>query len=216
MEHIERNRCKKIKNDDYVARREERLAFARSLQRLQNGDDVQLPAEGLSAASLRLAQTTAKKHGPYNFTQFLFRTKDVHSGTPSLSSLRPKADNTVRPNPVTFAMKEAEYPELALKKKTEYPQLGSKLADLSIGGPVQKAENKTTNAWGQGKKLFPDAPPAMRPTPKQQEALQKPAAASEPTEAAWPEHDPRNPLWDPSVYYVTYIGKYKCPIERCP
>jgi palmitoyltransferase len=217
MEHIEKNRCKKIKNDDYAARREEKLAFARELQRRHHGDDVHLPGEDLSVDSLSLGEATpstqeASKKGPYNFTQFLSRAKDVPVGAPSLSSIRPKAENTIRPNPVTFPMKKEERPQLALKK-SEYPQLGSKLADLSTGRAGQKGDNKTGNAWGQGKKLFPDAPPAVRPP---LEVLQKPAPASEPMEAAWPEHDPRNPLWDPSVYYVTYSNKYKCPIDRCP
>lgn len=215
MEHIEKNRCKKIKNDDYAAHREKKLAFARELQRRHYGDDVHLPDENLSVFSLSLAETTTSKQGPYNFTQFLSRAKDVHAATPSLSDLRPKAENTVRPNPVTFAMKMTEHPQLALTKP-DYPQLGSKLADLFTGGAGKNLENKAGNAWAQGKKLFADAPPPVRPTPEQQEALQKPVAAKEPMEAAWPEHDPRNPLWDPSVYYVTYTNKYKCPIDRCP
>jgi palmitoyltransferase len=212
MEHIEKNRCKKIKNDDYAARREEKLAFARELQRRHRGEDVQLPGEDLSVASLSLDETTTNKKEPYNFTQFLSRAKDIPAGVPSLSSLRPEAEKTIQPNPVTFAMKKEERPQVVLKK-SEYPQLGSKLADLPTGRAGQKGDNKAGNAWGQGKKLFPDAPPAVRPAP---EVLQKPAPASEPMEAAWPEHDPRNPLWDPSVYYVTYSNKYKCPIDRCP
>ncbi|KAK4127879.1 hypothetical protein N657DRAFT_661882 [Parathielavia appendiculata] len=150
------NRCKRIKNDDYVARREEKLAFARELQRLHPN----LPDDS-SVATLSLAETAPTRQGP-----------NVASGTRSLSSLRPKAENTVRPNPVTFAIKR----------------------------------ERNIN-------LFPDAPPALRPSRETQEALQRPAQTKD---TAWPPHNPQNPRWDPAEYFVAYIKKYKCRHNRYP
>ncbi|KAK4156339.1 hypothetical protein C8A00DRAFT_12747 [Chaetomidium leptoderma] len=135
IEHIEKNRCKKVKNDDYAARREEKLAFARGLQRRHNGEDVDL-ADHLSVANLSLTEESmATQKGPQNFTQFLSRTKDVPVGIPSLSSLRPKADRTVRPNPVTFAM---------MKKKNLFPDAPAAVRPTAekMGALQKPAETK--------------------------------------------------------------------------
>ncbi|KAK4238498.1 hypothetical protein C8A03DRAFT_43772 [Achaetomium macrosporum] len=114
IDHIEKNRCTRIKNDDFAARREEKLAFARELQRRHFGEDLGLPDDNLSIASLSLTETTATRQGPYNFTDYLSRAKYIPAETGSLSALRPKAENTVRPNPVTFAMRNgADSPPLA-------------------------------------------------------------------------------------------------------
>ncbi|KAK4103860.1 hypothetical protein N658DRAFT_465540 [Parathielavia hyrcaniae] len=74
--HIENNRCKRIKNDDYVACREEKLAFSRELQRRHHGDDPNLPGDVL-VASLSVAGTTRAGQGPYSFTPFLSIAKDA-------------------------------------------------------------------------------------------------------------------------------------------
>jgi hypothetical protein len=184
MEHIEKNRCKRIKNDDYVAEREERLTFARELQRRHRGADPDLP-------------------GKNDFTQFLSKAKNGAFGTSNLSAFRPKAENTVRPNPVTFAMKEVEFPQLA-----------SKQPDLLTGDAnVSSTQEQAGNPWTQKKNLFPDAPAAVRPPPKQLQALQTPAQNAE---QEWAPHDPNNPKWNPNEYFVSYTNKYKCPHDRCP
>ncbi len=201
IEHIERNRCKRIKNDDYAAQREDKLAFARELQRRHYGEAPD-PADELSVANLSVAETTAGGKAPYNFTQFLSRAKDGTVGTPSLSSLRPKAEGTVRPNPVTFAVKEVEF-----------PQLSAKQPEIHTGNTSGGTQKPTGNPWAQKKNLFPDAPAAVRPPPELQQALRQPAQAAGP---AWAPHDPRDPKWDPAAYFVTYLGKYKCPHDRCP
>ena len=201
IEHIERNRCKRIKNDDYAAQREDKLAFARELQRRHYGEAPD-PADELSVANLSVAETTAGGKAPYNFTQFLSRAKDGTVGTPSLSSLRPKAEGTVRPNPVTFAVKEVES-----------PQLSAKQPEIHTGNTSGGTQKPTGNPWAQKKNLFPDAPAAVRPPPELQQALWQPAQAAGP---AWAPHDPRDPKWDPAAYFVTYLGKYKCPHDRCP
>jgi hypothetical protein len=201
IDHIERNRCKRIRNDDYAARREEKLAFARELQRRHHGEDPNLP-DNLSVASLSLAESTATSQGPYNFTPFLSNAKDVPGGNRSLSSLRPKAESTMRPNPVTFTMKE-----------NEFPQLGDKPTGPFDGEPSDNKGKATAGPWGQNKNLFPNALPAVRPSRETQEALQQPAQTKE---TAWPPHDPRNPKWDPAQYFVPYTRKYKCPHDRCP
>ncbi|AEO62590.1 uncharacterized protein THITE_2020276, partial [Thermothielavioides terrestris NRRL 8126] len=168
IDHIEKDRCHKIKSGEYAARREEKLAFARELQRRHHGETVDLPDDDLSVASLSLAETTVSRQGPYNFTPYLSNARGVPVSTSSLSALRPKATNTVRPNPVTFAMKKPDSP--------------------------------------------PDPPAAMRSAPKQLEGAQR---QGQNKLKAWPQHDPRNPGWNPRDYFVTYINKYKCPHDNC-
>ncbi|KAK4032937.1 hypothetical protein C8A01DRAFT_20065 [Parachaetomium inaequale] len=80
--HIEKNRCNTIKNDAYAARREEKLAFARELQRREY-EDPDLPGN-VSLASLTLTGSASTRKGPYDFTQYLSRAKDVGTVTPSL------------------------------------------------------------------------------------------------------------------------------------
>ena len=199
IEHIEKNRCNRIKNDDLAAHREQRLAFARELQRRHLGDDPGHLDNDSDNASTSAMSTTATSGGhdrTYNFTQFLSTTRDAPAATnPSLSALRPKADSTVRPNPVTFTMKKAEFPKLDVKQ------------------PDASTHNPPANAWAQKKNLFPDAPTAVRPPPETLQAVEAPSR--EPT-LEWPPHDPRNRDWDPKKYFVSYINKYKCPHDRCP
>lgn len=201
IDHIEKNRCRRIKNDDYAAAREDKLAFARELQRRHRGEQPGLP-DDLSVARLSLAETTGPEHGSYNFTPYISTVRDKLPGTPGLSDFHPKEGNMVQPKPITFVAKEADF-----------PRLGGKLPDLLTGGTVGKAEKQAGNPWAQKKNLFADAPTPVRPTPEKREATPKP---TQPEETAWPPHDPRHPQWDPSDYYVTYINKYKCPHDRCP
>jgi hypothetical protein len=209
MQHIEKNLCKNIKNEDLVARREEKLAFARELQRRHRGEDVDLPSD-LSVATLSLAETASSVHGPYNFTKHLSRAEGGPDGTPSLSSLRPRAENTVRPSPVTFSMKETEFPQLP----SQPPNRGQ--SDLFTGDQKHNAKQPIGNQWGQ-KKLFSNAPPAVRPTAEHLESLQQPrkTETTSQKEATYQPHDPRDPTWNASEYYVKFIGKYKCPHARC-
>lgn len=94
MQHIENNQCKRITKGDLEARREEHLAFSRELQRRHFGD---------APSSAPLDSTRAAKP-PSHFGQYLSNSTSV--GAPTLSALRPKAEATVRPNPVTLAIKE--------------------------------------------------------------------------------------------------------------
>lgn len=188
MEHIEKNRCKRITNDVYVAHREERLAFSRELQRRHRGEDPDVPAKN-------------------DFTQFLSKAKNGAFGTSNLSAFRPKAEGTVRPNPVTFAMKEVEFPQLARKQ----PAFSTGGAGASFS--ASSTQNQAGNPWAQKKNLFPDAPAPVRPRPQQLQALEAPAPKAEQERAP---HDPNNPKWDPKMYFVKYTNKYKCPHDRCP
>lgn len=190
MDHIEKNRCKRIKNDDYVAHREERLAFSRELQRRHRGEDPDAPAKN-------------------DFTQFLSKAKNGAFGTSNLSAFRPKAEGTVRPNPVTFAMKDAEFPQLASKQPAS-PTGGT---GAGASASVSSTQKQAGNPWAQKKNLFPGAPAAVRPPPQQLQALEAPAQKAE---QEWAPHDPNNPKWDPKVYFVKYTNKYKCPHDRCP
>lgn len=197
IEHIEKNRCAKVKNDDYAARREQKLTFTRELQR-REFENPSLPVAGGPG----VAGIPAVRKAPYNFTQYLSLEKDVDlRAPPNPVTLPPKTENTARPSVSKFPTKEAEF-----------PQLGERLADLSIGGPGSKAEKQPASAWAAKKNLFPDAPAPVRPAHEGQN-VQQPV---EPGEPKWSDHDPRNPDWDARKYYVTYLDKYKCPYDRCP
>lgn len=203
MGHIEKSRCTRIGKDDYVTRREEKLAFTRELQRREFENPTRPVAGGPGVAGV-----PAVRKAPYNFTQYLSLAKDVDRRTPSDSATpsgpatpSPKTENTVRPKVFGFPTKEAEF-----------PQLGNRLSDLSISGPGGKAEKQPASAWATKKNLFPDAPAPVRPAQGRQDA-QQPVEAEK---SKWSEHDPRNPGWDARKYYVTYLNKYKCPHDRCP
>jgi hypothetical protein len=149
-----------------------------------------------------IAGVPAVRKAPYNFTQYLSLAKDADlRAPPGSATLPPKAENTARPD--VFKLPANEY---------EFPQLGGRLAGLSIGGPGGKAEKQPASAWATRKNLFPDAPAPVRPAHEGQD-VQQPVDAEEPK---WSEHDPRNPGWDARKYYVTYLNKYKCPHDRCP
>jgi hypothetical protein len=153
----------------------------------------------LSLASLTLTGSASTRKGPYDFTQYLSRARDVGTVTPTFSA---KADNMVLPKIAASATNEVEY-----------PQLGRKVADLLTGDPDDQAEKQPANPWARKKNLFPDAPAAVRPPSVNQQAVQQPIKPKEPE---WSEHDPRNPGWNPEKYFVTYLNKYKCPHDRCP
>ncbi|KAH6845417.1 hypothetical protein B0I37DRAFT_380069 [Chaetomium sp. MPI-CAGE-AT-0009] len=195
IEHIENNRCTRVKNDDYAARREEKLAFTRELQRREY-EDPDLPA---TRTGLPGFPATGKG---FDFTQYLSVAKPVGAkAPPSPVTPRPATGNTARPSMSSFDT-----------KKAEFPQLGGGLADLSTGGPGKKAEKKPASAWDTKKNLFPDAPAPIRPPSGGQDVQQ----AVEVKEPKWSEHDPRDSAWDPRKYFVTYFNKYKCPHDRCP
>lgn len=212
VDHLEKNKCKRIKNDEFITRREEKLAFARELQARHFGEDPGV-ADNLSVSGLSLADTMVSeaatmttRQGPYNFTSHLSKTRNAPHSTPGLSDFRPKVESTVRPNPVTFSMQKNEFPKLAPHKRKQ-PALPS--GNQSGNNTTRQAESP----WDRKDKLFPDAPAAVRPTPEQLASLQKPALKKE---NMWPPHHPQNPKWNAADYFVTYLNKYKCPHERCP
>ncbi|KAK3940720.1 hypothetical protein QBC46DRAFT_260245 [Diplogelasinospora grovesii] len=102
ISHIENNHCKVIDNEQLAARREEKLKFARELHRRHFGADPGL--EPLPAANRSTCDGSTPDN---NFTRYLSKyEEDVRN----LNALRPVADDTVRPDPLTFRMKEAEFP----------------------------------------------------------------------------------------------------------
>jgi hypothetical protein len=75
--------------------------------------------------------------------------------------------------------------------------------------PVHPAEahKKSWSTWG--KKLFPDAPPALTPTAKQLEAA-KTLDAKAVHELIDPD-SPDHPDFNPARYYNKYAEKFQCP-----
>ncbi|KAL2133106.1 hypothetical protein VTI74DRAFT_2908 [Chaetomium olivicolor] len=77
-----------------------------------------------------------------------------------------------------------------------------------------QGHTKTSSAcMGSQKESLSGRSPAVHLTAEQLAFFQKPVPGKE---ILWPPHDPRNPTWDASQYFVTYMNKYKCPHERCP
>ncbi|KAK4250215.1 hypothetical protein C7999DRAFT_11965 [Corynascus novoguineensis] len=77
LAHIESNRLKRVKNDDYASRCKETLAFTRGPVRREY-EDPDMP-EHLSVVNLKLAKNAATKNGQYNFTQDISRAKKLKS-----------------------------------------------------------------------------------------------------------------------------------------
>ncbi|KAK3988574.1 hypothetical protein QBC44DRAFT_98411 [Cladorrhinum sp. PSN332] len=204
VEHIERDRCRKIGSQDMAKRREEKLAFARELQRRHFGQNPGNPEQALKIHNTG-NQKEGKSKGPFNFSRFVSGTVDGSYGNPSLSSLRPTAGSGVRPNPLSFQTIQTEP---RVRSTSEFPPVGGS----GNASPPTIPNESSGNPWAQKRNLFPGAPPPSRPTPEHLQAVQERAKNKY---NAWSEHDPRNPNWDPSRYYVPLTEKYNCPHDRC-
>lgn len=132
--------------------------------------------------------TTAK--GPANFSKYLSKAGSVAASVAAsrTSALRPTPAASTRPNPVLFRMRDDDFPTLSAQ----------------TGNATSTSKN---TQWGN-KQLFPDAPPAVRPTPQQPEPTGN-------KETEWQDWDPRNPRFDASKHYSPYTRKYKCPHLNC-
>ena len=71
--------------------------------------------------------------------------------------------------------------------------------------------------WGSHKNLFPDAPPVTAPTVAMLHdlSLKSPIADVSPEGTKFAQHDPENPEFNLSNYWVPFTGKYKCPHMGC-
>ncbi|KAM7212557.1 hypothetical protein V8F06_012054 [Rhypophila decipiens] len=118
IDHIEKDACKGIKNVQLDARREEKLAFARELQRRHYGLDPD--ADDDKAASIIAESVCTSDKGPANFSKYLSKieTGVSHLG---LSAIRPGAEDTMRPNPLLFRKQERDFPELPSQKQQAVP-----------------------------------------------------------------------------------------------
>lgn len=191
MDHIENNICPSINNQQLAAHREKKLAFARELQRRHFGLD---PGDNDDdKMSVVTDSTWVDTKAPANFSKYLSNAGSVAGSMAgaSTSALRPTPESTTRPNPVLFRARDAEFPKLS--------------AQTGNANPASK-----NTQWGN-KQLFPDAPPAVRPTPQQLEAIQQ-ATRKAPE---WHEFDPRNPRFKAAAYYSQFTRKYKCPHRNC-
>ncbi|KAK4147129.1 uncharacterized protein C8A04DRAFT_9216 [Dichotomopilus funicola] len=95
IEHIEKDLCKVIKNHDYVARREHKLAFSRELE-LRNTVPTEMLAslslKGINTSNLRLDN---KKH--YDYTPYLSRVKAVSASNSKNGASVAGGDASVKP-----------------------------------------------------------------------------------------------------------------------
>ncbi|RSL62632.1 hypothetical protein CEP54_005555 [Fusarium duplospermum] len=102
-------------------------------------------------------------------------------------------------NVEAFELKKEEFPDI-YKPKSTFDHTDNK-------------ENIAPWEWDSGKTLFPDAPPAQKPTQEQLEA----AAAPGPQD--WDEwmnvNDPSHPKFNVARYYSAIINKYACPVIGC-
>lgn len=187
IDHIEKNACTGIKNDQLDARREEKLAFARELQRRHFGLDPDAKDDDVTSVITESAWNEDK--GPANFSKYL-STKQVSSAGPL---------DTMRPNPLLFRMQERDFPQLPGEKQP------ATQANPGNGNPAS-----TDTPWAEKKNLFANAPPPVRPTAEQLKAIEKPA------EVAWEKWDINNPRFRATDHFNQFTGKYKCPHPRCP
>jgi hypothetical protein len=109
----------------------------------------------------------------------------------------------------------AEFPPLASQQMQNAKSKDPKV----MNNPVAAATSG--NAWAAKKDRFPNeaavapvvtapsavASPAVAPSVQ----LMKSMALSEPEGTKYAAHDPTDPNFDISKYYVPFLGKYKCP-----
>lgn len=188
MEHIEIGTCKVIDNERLAEHREKKLAFARELQLRHRGE---YPDTG--------PDTNAATNSNHNFSHFLGAEGSTRG--PSFHALRPKAEATVRPNPIQFQT-----------RTIDYHHGYSKQADLLTGPESKSPEQQSGGQWGHQDNLSAGGPAVVQPTPEHRQVGINP---EETKENAFDFHDPKAPGFNPRRYYVTYIQKYKCPHVRC-
>ncbi|KAF4988602.1 hypothetical protein FDECE_14980 [Fusarium decemcellulare] len=77
----------------------------------------------------------------------------------------------------------------------------------------REQENVAPWEWNEEKNLFPEAPPAQKPTTEQLKAATAPNARA--LYEAMDPHDPSHPGFNVARYYSPYMDKYGCPVTGC-
>lgn len=106
---------------------------------------------------------------------------------------------------------------------------GSKFTDVDFPGLPQKGGNAAEQApkpsaegdhqaseggaWNGKENLFPDAPPAQKPTASQLQAASEPSPRV--VFQSMDADDPDNPAFNAARYYSDVIKQYICPKIRC-
>lgn len=185
IDHFERDLCTKINNAQLAARRDEKLAFARELQRRHFGldpDDDDADDDNMSVVT---ESTWVDTKGPANFSKYLTGSVvgSMAGSISSTSALRPAPQATSRPNPVLFRMRDTEFPPI-------------------ISAQIGDANSASKNSQWGNKQLFPNSPPAVQ-------------QAAENKKPEFQEWDPENPRFKASTHFNQFSRKYKCPHPNC-
>jgi hypothetical protein len=237
MDHVESGACKVIGSKKLAAHRDKKLAFARELQSRHRGDHHDAepsepakpkPSEAIKGAAKGTTKGSGKSSEVPGAKKPAKSTKEPNSQ--SIHALRPKAEATVRPNPLQFEARPVSLwtpnyyngystqPDL-LTGTDEHESAGQEPEgkwdppDLLTGSDdIEAIGNWCAGQYAQPEVLTPTTSLAARPAPEQQQVADTPEAIEG---TAFDPHNPQNPDFNPNRYYVPYTQKYKCPYTRC-
>ena len=138
---------------------------------------------------------------------------DYRQYMPSAHDFKPSFDTTSeKPDP--FECKQNDFPKLPNEVDSSF-FVGRALpgGGVSLRDYPDQSENERPNAWDKKKNLFPNAPPAQRPSQEQLEAVKTPSARV--IFENLDPHDPDHPGFNAGRYYCKYSEKYDCPRVGC-
>lgn len=99
----------------------------------------------------------------------------------------------------------------------EFPKLSDEWGNAAVTPPArnggEQSQDDENSAWKGKQNLFPNTPPARRPTDSQLESATKPGPRMV-FESMDPD-DPDNPAFSAARYYAEVIEQYVCPKVRC-
>ncbi|KAF7552021.1 hypothetical protein G7046_g7555 [Stylonectria norvegica] len=106
-------------------------------------------------------------------------------------------------------------PDPVVLKENEFPGLPGQLSRKPNTTNESEVKSGTSSTWNSGKKPFPNAPPAQRPTPKQLQTATVAAPNSKTFHRFMDLDHPDHPEFNVARYYVTYSEKFSCPKDYC-
>jgi hypothetical protein len=180
MEHIEMNRCKVIDNNKLIQQREIKLQFARKLQDRHRGEDP----DGMLAVTLLLGGSDSS-------------ARDF-----SHSALRPKADTTVRPNPVLFRSRSVRLLREDPDNHQYHSIPESRLLDATDSANLQHEVNDEKETQ---QSALQDTATASSSNPCTQSCQEKTISVD----------GPGITVIDLEQCFIVHSQKYKCPHDRC-
>ncbi|RGP76387.1 hypothetical protein FLONG3_5271 [Fusarium longipes] len=94
-------------------------------------------------------------------------------------------------------------------EQQKFPALAAPGSDTQM----RNKENIKENDWNKGKKLFPQAPAAQRPTQQQLQHITAPSGRA--SYDLMSVHNPDHPNFNVARYSCQYTGKFNCPVTTC-